>query len=244
MMLDHERRAIADAKAEQRAHLDVPGPEDRRAAGAPDAARRLGGRLVEVGKLDSEEFDFANAPPVGGVEDATSSDSQKLVELGGEMQRLASMLSDRETSCARSKHVLMNRDLRGRGAAVRPAGYQGLDVVRFGKRTDPFNGKSPSPWRRFRRQARQRRGGGCVRRGRPVGKICRFGNLVEIRHADGYSTLYGHNKAELWSRSAMWSAGRPGAPTRQHRSLQRSACPLRGSSQRYTGQPGRFVKAD
>ena len=26
----------------------------------------LGDRLVEVGKLDKEEFDFASSPPVGG----------------------------------------------------------------------------------------------------------------------------------------------------------------------------------
>lgn len=245
MMLDHERRAIADAKAEQRAHLDALALKIAELQAHLMRLDALGGRLVEVGKLDSEEFDFANAPPVGGVEDATSSDSQSVVELGGEMQRLASMLSDREDKLRALEHVLMNRDLR---AEVLPSGRpvtKGWMSSGFGKRTDPFNGK----------KSNHRGVDFAGKRGSDVvavasGVVVRsenasgFGNLVEIRHADGYSTLYGHNKQNLvkvgdvvskGDRVALLgSTGRSSGP-HVHFEVHHNGTPV---------NPVKFVKAD
>ncbi|MCB1788651.1 MAG: M23 family metallopeptidase [Gammaproteobacteria bacterium] len=197
-LLATERRVIADAKAEQRAHLDAMALKIAELQAHLMRLDALGGRLVEVGKLDSEEFDFANAPPVGGVEDAIASDSQSASDLSGEMQRLADVLEDRENKLRALEAMLMNRELR---AEVVPSGRpvtKGWMSSSFGKRTDPFNGK----------KSYHRGVDFAGKRGSDVvavasGVVVRaetasgFGNVVEIRHADGYSTLYGHNKQNL-----------------------------------------------
>lgn len=198
LLLDDERRAIADAKAEQHAHLDAMALRIAELQAHLMRLDALGGRLVEVGKLDSEEFDFANAPPVGGVEDLIASDSQSLPDLSAEMQRLASVLEDREDKLRALEQLLMNRELR---AEVLPSGWpvkKGWMSSGFGKRTDPFNGKKS--YHRGVDFAGKRgsdvvavASGVVVRAESATG----FGNLVEIRHADGFSTLYGHNKQNL-----------------------------------------------
>ena len=68
----------------------------------------------------------------------------------------------------------------------------------FGKRTDPFKGKKS--YHRGVDFAGKRGAdvvavaSGVVTRAK---KVSGYGNVVEIRHADGYSTLYAHNKKNL-----------------------------------------------
>ena len=197
-MLAAERRVITDAKAEQRAHLDAMALKIAELQAHLMRLDALGGRLVEVGKLDSEEFDFASAPPVGGVEDAIPSDSQSPADLSGEMQRLADLLDDREDKLRALESVMMNRNLR---AEVLPSGRpleKGWMSSGYGKRTDPFNGKKS-----YHRGVdfAGKRGSNVVAVASGVvvrsEQVSGFGNLIEVRHADGYSTLYGHNKQNL-----------------------------------------------
>ena len=78
----------------------------------------------------------------------------------------------------------------------------------FGKRTDPFRGSKS-----FHRglDFAGKRGSdvvavasGIVTRAK---KVAGYGNVVEIKHADGYSTLYGHNKENLVKEGEMVSKG-------------------------------------
>ena len=207
-MLAAERRVITDAKAEQRAHLDAMALKIAELQAHLMRLDALGGRLVEVGKLDSEEFDFASAPPVGGVEDAIPSDSQSPADLSGEMQRLADLLDDREDKLRALESVMMNRNLR---AEELPSGRpleKGWMSSGYGKRTDPFNGKKS-----YHRGVdfAGKRGSNVVAVASGVvvrsEQVSGFGNLIEVRHADGYSTLYGHNKQNLVKVGDMVSKG-------------------------------------
>jgi murein DD-endopeptidase MepM/ murein hydrolase activator NlpD len=104
--------------------------------------------------------------------------------------------------------VLMNRGLM---AEVTPSGRpvnKGWMSSGYGKRTDPFKGKKShhrgvdfagKPGTEVVAVA-----AGVVIRSK---KVPDFGNVVEIRHADGYSTLYAHNQKNLVKKGDVVSKG-------------------------------------
>jgi len=197
-MLDAERRVIEDAKAEQRAHLDALALKIAQLQAHVMRLDALGDRLVDVGKLDRGEFDFASAPPQGGAEDSVPGDSLGVNDLSNEMARISGLLADREEKLSALEYVLMNRKVL---ADVMPSGRpvkQGWMSSGYGKRTDPFNGKKS-----YHRGVdfAGKRGSDVVAVASGVvvraEKASGYGNLVEIRHVDGYTTLYGHNKENL-----------------------------------------------
>lgn len=207
-LLDAERRVIADAKAEQRAHMDALALRIAELQAHLMRLDALGDRLVDIGKLDRDEFDFAASPPMGGVEDSVSGETQSASELSAEMERIAGLLADREDKLSALEYVLMNRDVI---AEVTPSGRpvkKGYMTSGYGKRTDPFKGKKS-----FHRGVdfAGKRGtevlavaSGVVIRSK---KVSGYGNVVEIRHADGYSTLYAHNKKNLVKSGDVVSKG-------------------------------------
>ena len=197
-LLEAERQAIADAKSQQRAHTDVLALKIAEMQGHLMRLDALGDRLVEVGNLDREEFDFASSPPVGGVDDALAGETQDIAELSAELSRIAALLDDREEKLAAMEQLLTNRELM---AAIKISGRpvkKGWMSSAYGKRTDPFKGKKS-----FHR--------GLDFAGKPGAdviavasgvvsrseKVDGYGNVVEIKHANGYSTLYAHNKENL-----------------------------------------------
>jgi len=207
-LLRAERRTIAGAKAEQRAHLDALALRIADLQAHLMRLDALGGRLVEVGKLDDDEFDFAADPPLGGLDTPASSESVSAAELSAELLRIDALLEDRERKLLTLEQMLMTRDLM---AEVTPSGKpvkKGWLSSTFGRRTDPFNGKKSyhrgvdfagKPGADIIAVA----SGVVVRAERAAG----YGNFVEIRHADGYSTLYAHNKKNLVSAGEVVNKG-------------------------------------
>jgi len=197
-LLEAERRVIADARAEQRAHLDALALRVAELQAHLIRLDALGDRLVELGKLDKEEFDFAVSPPVGGIDDALPGERQSANDLTTDMERISVLLADREDKLAALEQVLVNRGLM---AEVMPSGRpvkKGWMSSGFGKRTDPFKGSKS-----FHRglDFAGKRGAEVVAVASGVvirsEKGSGYGNLVEIKHPDGYSTLYAHNKENL-----------------------------------------------
>ena len=207
-LLLEERRVIADAKAEQRAHMDALALRIAELQARLMRLDALGDRLVDIGKLDRDEFDFTASPPMGGVEDLIPGETQTAGELTAEMERIAGLLADREDKLSALEHVMMSR---GVIAEVTPSGRpvkKGYLSSGFGKRTDPFKGKKS--YHRGVDFAGKRGtdviavASGVVTRAK---KVSGFGNVVEIRHADGYSTLYAHNKKNLVKSGDVVSKG-------------------------------------
>jgi murein DD-endopeptidase MepM/ murein hydrolase activator NlpD len=206
-MLAAERRGIADAKAEQRAHLDALALKIGALQAHLMRLDALGERLVRVGKLDQDEFDFAAEPPLGGVDDLLPGD-RSLADLNAEMQRVAGLLEDRDDKLQALEQLLMNRGLM---AEVLPSGKpvkKGWLSSSYGKRTDPFTGKKSlhrgvdfagKPGTDVIAVA-----SGVVTRAE---RVSGYGNIVEVRHADGYSTRYAHNQENLVSIGEMVSKG-------------------------------------
>ena len=207
-LLRAERRRITDAKADQRAHLDALAMKIAALQARLIRLDALGGRLVEAGDLDPGEFDFTSEPPLGGAEDVLPSESLSVDELSADMRRIAALLADREDKLTALERHLMTRHLM---AEITPSGRpveKGWLSSGFGKRTDPFSGKKT-----YHR--------GVDFAGKPGAEVVAvasgvvtrserasgYGNVIEIRHADGYSTLYGHNKKNLVKSGEVVSKG-------------------------------------
>ena len=194
-LLVEERRAIADAKAEQRAHLDAMAMRIADLQARLIRLDALGDRLVEAGKLDKGEFDFTADPPLGGVDGAAALEDVSLQDLSADMTRISALLDDREDKLLTLEQMLMTRELM---EEVTPSGRPvktGWLSSGFGKRTDPFSGKKSyhrgvdfagKPGSDVVAVA-----SGVVTRSE---RVAGYGNVIEIKHAGGYSTLYAHNQ--------------------------------------------------
>jgi murein DD-endopeptidase MepM/ murein hydrolase activator NlpD len=198
-LLAEERRAVEAARDEARAHLDALALRIANLQAHLMRLDALGERLVQIGNLDGEEFDFSAEPPLGGDSDGLGQ-PQVADELLGDMQRLSQLLEDRERKLLLLEDLLMSRELR---SEVLPSGrpvLKGWISSSYGKRTDPFSGKKAT---HHGVDFAGKRGtdvvavaGGVVTRAE---KMTGYGNVVEIRHVDGYSTRYAHNQKNLVS---------------------------------------------
>jgi murein DD-endopeptidase MepM/ murein hydrolase activator NlpD len=169
----------------------------------------LGERLVSVGNLDAQEFDFSTEPAQGGL-DQTDAESTDMLELEKELSRLSVIFIDREHKLTLLEELLSKREVRDQ---VTPSGRpvkQGFISSTFGRRTDPFTGKK-----------KYHKGIDFVgKRGSEVlavamgvvthsGRMSGYGNVVEIRHADGYITRYAHNQENLVKEGDRVEKGEP-----------------------------------
>lgn len=156
----------------------------------------LGERLVEVGRLDKDEFDFSSPPAQGGPEVAAAGGQPiEPPDFLRALEALAAELGDRERKLQAMEAIFMNRSLQDE---VRPAGRpirRGWISSYFGMRTDPFTGL-----REFHKgmDFAGKLGSEVIAVASGVvtwaGDRYGYGRLVEINHGNGYVTRYGHNK--------------------------------------------------
>ena len=158
----------------------------------------LGGRLVSQSDLDKGEFDFDAVPAVGGPEDVMNRQSVPLADFLSMLEQLETEMVDREQKLSVLESLLMSRSLSER---VMPSGRpveDGWLSSRYGKRNDPFTGKQD-----FHKglDFAGKKGSEVVAVGDGVvswaGKKSGYGNLVETKHGNGYTTRYGHNQSHV-----------------------------------------------
>lgn len=150
----------------------------------------LGERLAKDGKFTDGEFNFDKLPGAGGdetVEDVKSKDllgdlsalQVQFANSGRQLSVLEAMLFDQHLEMSRTPSTLPGR---------------GYITSTFGTRSDPFSGG----------RAHHKGIDFEANIGDPVyaaadgvisyaGVKNGFGNVVEVDHGNGYSTLYGHN---------------------------------------------------
>lgn len=155
----------------------------------------LGERLTTIAKLDQGEFDFSQKPAIGGPEGDLLGDAYAAPDFLTAIDDLSRQIENREQQLETLDALLVNRRLKEDiFVAGRPV-EKGWMSSRFGRRTDPFNGKVA--WH-----------GGVDFAGKEGANIIAvasgvvtwsgerhgYGYMVEISHGNGFSTRYAHNK--------------------------------------------------
>ena len=161
----------------------------------------LGRRLTVMADIEDGEFDFDSDPALGGPEEPMASGSNVAVpEMIAAMDTLGVQLNNREAQLDVLESVMMNQNLKDRVYPQgRPVGAGWISSY-FGKRTDPFTGKSANHT-------------GIDFAGKSGAEIVAvadgvvswsadrygYGIMVEINHGSGYLTRYAHNSENLVS---------------------------------------------
>jgi murein DD-endopeptidase MepM/ murein hydrolase activator NlpD len=153
----------------------------------------LGQRLVQVGKLDENEFSFDQAPAVGGVEDGSGSAYALPPALDRSIGQLAARLDTQQAQLSALQSLLMDARIESN---LKPTGMPvpGYISSYFGVRPDPFDGRS----------ARHTGIDIATPLGTSVHAVAEgmvtyagvrsgYGNVIEIDHGNGYMTRYAHN---------------------------------------------------
>lgn len=189
---------LAEARAAAQRQLDALGVHLADLQARMTRLDALGERLTELSGLEGGEFDFSQPVGQGGPDELLDAEPFSGNEVLGSLDALAARLDNREQQLEVMEQVLAERRLDdSRLIAGRPvaSGYQSSE---FGRRRDPFHGG-----------ARMHKGVDfAARRGTEIvavaagvvtwaGRKSGYGWVVEVSHADGYVTLYGHNQRNL-----------------------------------------------
>ncbi len=159
----------------------------------------LGSRLTGMADLEDGEFDFANTPAVGGPEEMSGIASNgQLPNLLADIDSLDATLQDQLQQLTALESLMLNRKLSDRTEPRGRPVKSGWLSSYFGKRADPLTGKSS--WHKGVDFA-GKRGADVVAVSDGVvsysGDRFGYGNMVEIRHGNGYVTRYAHNQENL-----------------------------------------------
>ena len=152
----------------------------------------LGDRLTQIGKLEDGEFDFSSDPALGGPEEPATG-SGALPPIGAGIDNLRAEFDRQEAQLGVLENLLLDRKVDN---ALLPSGMpvtQGYIASGFGERSDPINGH----------QAVHLGLDFDAPVGTPVTAVAEgvvtfvgnkpgYGNVVEIRHDNGRSTVYAH----------------------------------------------------
>lgn len=155
----------------------------------------LGQRLVQMGQLTLDEFDFNERAAIGGPADYDAFAAASEKALHDDIAALSDKLRRQSTQLDTLHFLMMNRQFE---SELTPAGWpvtKGWISSRFGERNDPFTGA--------REQHRGLDFAGM--RGSDVVSVAagvvtwsanraEYGNTVEIDHGNGYQTRYAHNE--------------------------------------------------
>jgi murein DD-endopeptidase MepM/ murein hydrolase activator NlpD len=158
----------------------------------------LGERLAQVGKLDDGEFDFSQAPAMGGPEDTTGASHALDSQFSTSIERLRGQFNNQEAQLTVLENMLLDRTVDN---ALLPSGMPvelGYLGSPYGERADPITGHQE-----FHAGMDFDAATGtdilAVAEGVVTwdGERPGYGNVVEIDHGNGYMTRYAHNQRNL-----------------------------------------------
>ena len=147
-----------------------------------------------VADLDTTEFDFSTIPAQGGPQlgQQTTLDWQKLQ---GELNEMSTQLRRREMELNILDSVLVSQEISQTSSISGRPVIWGWVSSQFGQRVDPITGKDA--WHSGVDFA-GRSGSDVIAVASGVvtyaGERSGYGQMVEISHANGYITRYGHHK--------------------------------------------------
>jgi len=158
----------------------------------------LGEHLTAMADLGDGEFDFSQAPAVGGPLAGEFRVDFSSMDLSGELANFEARLDDREQQLGILESLFQNRNLADATWLSGQPVEKGWISSAYGMRSDPFTGlKSMHNGIDFAAKAGSEvlavAAGVVSWTGRESG----HGNMVEIAHGDGFVTRYSHNQENL-----------------------------------------------
>lgn len=193
-----QRQAIADIKNNSENHLHALGLRLGLVQAEVTRINALGKRLTTIAGLDKGEFNFKQAPGLGGPHPRTVVDEHEYRNLVDSLNHLSIQVEEKYADLMVLEAMLMDRDLY---KAQYPVGWPlkgGWISSNYGYRRDPFNGR-----RAFHKGVDI-----ATKPGAPIKAIAAgivihadfkagFGLMVAINHGNGYITRYAHALSTL-----------------------------------------------
>jgi len=168
----------------------------------------LGQRLVEMAGLDEGDFDFAEPAPAGGPDDSRLG-ANRVDDVAKDLAKVLAELDDRKRKLVLLETLIMERDLKSHSV---PEGWPllsgGVVTSKFGYRRHPITGRSSlhkgiDIAGKVGSDIVAMADGLVIFSGRKSG----YGNVVEIRHANGLETRYAHNSRNVVKEGDMVRKG-------------------------------------
>ncbi len=197
-LLEADRKQLIEDKARIQSHLDAMAIKLGEMQAKVMRMEALGDRLVAAAKLDKDEFDFSQSPAMGGLNAHDELQSTDIDELSSDISSLTNLMDDRMEKLDVIGALIATSEL---NEEITPSGrpiLKGWLSSRYGNRIDPKTGKKT-----FHRGHDFAGKTGSEVIAVAAGLVIRseyqkgFGNMIEIKHTDGYSTLYAHNQENL-----------------------------------------------
>jgi murein DD-endopeptidase MepM/ murein hydrolase activator NlpD len=196
--LEDQRQQVLDARQELQNRLDALAGRVGQMNAHVIRLDALGRRLTEMAHLDKGEFDFDSVPAVGGPEGLAEGALVAAPDITSMLDGLSRQIKDRERQLSVLESLISTRNL---NRQIVPGGrpvMQGWISSYFGRRTDPFNGRTA-----YHKGIDFAGPAGsqvvAVAAGVVTYSKDRFGygKTVEINHGNGYVTRYAHNQRTL-----------------------------------------------
>jgi murein DD-endopeptidase MepM/ murein hydrolase activator NlpD len=204
---DSRLNRLEGERQRTQAELDTMGQRLGQLQGEILRLNALGERLVQMARLDPEEFDFEHVPPMGGPagSDFTRTDAGDLIR---DVDSLARLLDDRGRKLDLLGDLLKHRELEDRTLPAGMPVHSGWVSSLFGTRRDPLTGRAAFHQgidfvAKLGSEVVAVADGVVEHSGWRNG----YGRTVEIRHPGGLLTRYAHNQKLMVETGAIVRQG-------------------------------------
>lgn len=197
-ILEQQKQEISNTSDEAKARLNAITLRMAELQGRLVRLDALGERLTAMANLDEGEFDFSQPLAVGGPETEALGEAYESPEFLQVVDQLFEKISDREQQLETLEALIAKRQLQKEVfVAGRPV-KKGWMSSRYGRRTDPFNGKIA--WHSGVDFA-GKMGSDIIAVASGVVVESSFkggyGGKIIVNHGNGFKTLYAHSKENL-----------------------------------------------
>ncbi len=196
--VESQKLALAESKKNTQAHVDALSRRLGELQAHVYRVDALGSRLTEMAKLDKGEFNFTQAPALGGPESSMDLPPANSTDVIAALDELTRQLQDREQQLSILESMMLYGELQEKALPTGRPIKKGWMSSFYGMRNDPFSGK-----RDFHKGVdfAGKMGADVISVATGVvtwsGKRYGYGNMVEIDHGNGYATRYAHNSENL-----------------------------------------------
>ncbi|MCP3673588.1 MAG: M23 family metallopeptidase [Gammaproteobacteria bacterium] len=197
--IKQQNQQFEDVKAQTQLQLDALTSKIGELQVELTRVNALGQRVATLAKVNKNEFDFSQAPGIGGpAQPIKPLDGYTSTDFFQGLDDFSAQLIDRAYQLEVLESVLLNKEI---SSELRISGRpikKGWTSSYYGMRTDPFNGKPA--WHAGIDFA-GKEGADVIATGTGVvtfsAKRSNYGQFIEINHGDGITTRYAHNSELL-----------------------------------------------